>query len=163
MEAHALYELLEKYRQGSCSPEELERLEAWYTSLGKDRPDSLLEEGSDTAKLLAANVVCLSDGGGEVFAARVPVVGRSKVSLFLSNLLNATSAFTSRTRAVELNGLFAMATERDNAPPGFAKKVATLFQINDEGRINGIYFVMASRKLAAVPAASEVENEFSGY
>lgn len=55
MEAHALYELLEKYRQGSCSPEELERLEAWYASLGKDRPDSLLEEGSDTAKLLAAN------------------------------------------------------------------------------------------------------------
>lgn len=107
------------------------------------------------AKLLAANVVCLSDGGGEVFAARVPVVGRSKVSLFLSKLLSATSAFASRTRALELNGLFAMATERDNAPPGFAKKVATLFQINDEGRINGIYFVMASRKLAAVP---EVEK-----
>ena len=54
MEAHALYELLEKYRQGNCSPEELERLETWYASLGKDRPDSLLEEGSETAKLLAA-------------------------------------------------------------------------------------------------------------
>ncbi|HEU4510414.1 MAG TPA: sigma-70 family RNA polymerase sigma factor [Pyrinomonadaceae bacterium] len=107
------------------------------------------------AKLLAANIVCLSDGGGEVFAARVPVVGRSKVSLFLSNLLNATSAFTSRTRALEMNGLFAMATERDNAPAGYAKKVATLFQINDEGQINRIYFVMASRKLAAVP---EVEK-----
>lgn len=106
------------------------------------------------AKLLAANVVCLSDGGGEVFAARVPVVGRSKVSLFLSNLLQGTSSFTSRTRAVELNGLFAIATERDNAPAGYAKKVATLFQINDEGRIDGIYFVMASRKLAAVSAAS---------
>ncbi|MBO9152169.1 FecR family protein [Chitinophaga sp. GCM10012297] len=52
MEAHALYELLEKYRQGACSPEELERLERWYASLGKDRPDHLLEEGSETARLL---------------------------------------------------------------------------------------------------------------
>ncbi|RPD39625.1 FecR family protein [Chitinophaga barathri] len=52
MEAHALYKLLEKYRQGSCSPEELELLERWYASLGKDRPDSLLEEGSEAARLL---------------------------------------------------------------------------------------------------------------
>lgn len=52
MEAHALYELLEKYRQGNCSPEELEQLERWYASLGKDRPDSLLEEGSEAAQAL---------------------------------------------------------------------------------------------------------------
>lgn len=52
MDAHALYELLEKYRQGNCSPEELERLERWYASLGKDRPDQLLQEGSETARLL---------------------------------------------------------------------------------------------------------------
>ncbi|MGN7722010.1 FecR family protein [Chitinophaga sp. 22620] len=52
MEAHALYELLEKYRQGNCSPEELERLERWYASLGSGRPDSLLEEGSEPARML---------------------------------------------------------------------------------------------------------------
>ncbi|WP_346320915.1 FecR domain-containing protein [Chitinophaga sp. YIM B06452] len=54
MEAHALYELLEKYRQGKCSPEELEQLERWYASLGKDRPDSLLEEGSEAAQVLTS-------------------------------------------------------------------------------------------------------------
>ncbi|HEX8922474.1 MAG TPA: sigma-70 family RNA polymerase sigma factor [Pyrinomonadaceae bacterium] len=104
------------------------------------------------AKLLAANVVCVSDGGGEFFAARVPVLGRSRVALMLSNLLKATAGFTSKTQAVELNGLFAVATERENAPPGYAKKLATLFQINDEGLIERIYFVMASRKLVALPA-----------
>lgn len=102
------------------------------------------------AKLLAANIVCISDGGGEFVAARVPVVGRSKVSLFLSKLAEGTAGLTSTTRPVELNGLFAVATDRDNAPEGYAKKLATLFQINDEGLIERIYFVLASRKLVAL-------------
>lgn len=102
------------------------------------------------AKLLAANIVCISDGGGEFVAARVPVLGRSKVSLFLSKLAEGTAGLTSTTRPVELNGLFAVATDRDNAPEGYAKKLATLFQINDEGLIERIYFVLASRKLVAL-------------
>ena len=102
------------------------------------------------AKLLAANVVSLSDGGGEFFAARVPVVGRAKVALMLSNLFKATAGFTSKTRVVELNGLYAVATERENAPPGLAGKVATLFQLDGEGLIERIYFVMASRKLTGL-------------
>ena len=105
------------------------------------------------AKLLAANVVLVSDGGGEFFAAKVPVVGRSKVALMLSNLFKATAGFNSKSRPVELNGLFAVATEREGAPPGFAGKLATLFQLDGEGLIERIYFVMASRKLSAVPAA----------
>jgi RNA polymerase sigma-70 factor (ECF subfamily) len=102
------------------------------------------------AKLLAANVVSISDGGGEFFAARIPVVGRAKVALMLSNLYKATAGLTSKSRVVELNGLFAVATERENAPPGLAKKLATLFQLNDEGLIERIYFVMASRKLTGL-------------
>lgn len=103
------------------------------------------------ARLLAANVVSVSDGGGEFFAARVPVVGRQKVALLLSKLLQATAAFASTTRVVELNGLFAVTTDRENAPPGFAAKVATLFQLDEEGLIERIYFVMAPRKLKALP------------
>jgi RNA polymerase sigma-70 factor (ECF subfamily) len=105
------------------------------------------------AKLLAANVVSLSDGGGEFFAARVPVVGRAKVASMLSNLFKATAAFSSKTRVVELNGLFAVATERENAPHGYAGKLATLFQLDGDGLIERIYFVMASRKLTRLPAA----------
>lgn len=100
------------------------------------------------AKLLAANVVAISDGGGEFFAARVPVVGRSKVSVFLSHLAKGASELNTKTRFVELNGTFAMTGTRDDAPDGYAKKLATLFQINDDGLIDRIYFVLASRKLS---------------
>lgn len=100
------------------------------------------------AKLLAANVVAISDGGGEFFAARVPVVGRSKVSVFLSHLAKGASELNTKTRFVELNGTFAMTGTRDDAPDGYAKKLVTLFQINDDGLIDRIYFVLASRKLS---------------
>jgi len=103
-------------------------------------------------KLLAANVGSLSDGGGEFFAARVPVVGRAKVALMLSKIYKAAAGTASKSRAVELNGLYGVATERENPPPGFAGRLVTLFQLNAEGLIEGIYFVMASRKLKAVPA-----------
>lgn len=99
------------------------------------------------ARLLAANVVSLSDGGGEFYAAKVPVTGRERVALFLSNLFRATAGLETRKTAVEFNGLYAIASERAAAPPGFAPRVVTLFQANEEGLIERIYFVMASRKL----------------
>ena len=77
------------------------------------------------AQLLAANVVCLSDGGGEFVAARVPDTGRSKASLFLSKLVQGTAGVPSHTRAMELNGLFAVTTEREYAPEGYARKLVT--------------------------------------
>jgi hypothetical protein len=87
------------------------------------------------------------------------VVGRAKVALMLSNLFRATAGFNSKTRAVELNGLFAVATEREDAPQGYARRVATLFQLDGEGLIEHIYFVMASRKLTALPAAGALRAE----
>lgn len=105
------------------------------------------------ARLLAANVVSVSDGGGEFFAAKVPVVGREKVALFLANLFKLTAGIEAQQRVVELNGLFGVTTERTNAPEGYAPRVASLFQLNDEGLIERIYFVMASRKLAKIAIA----------
>ena len=102
------------------------------------------------AKLLSANVISVSDGGGEFFAARVPVVGREKVALFLSNLIKGAAAMGAQTRLGELNGLFALTTERANAPKSLAPKVVSLFQLDDDGLIERIYFVMASRKLTAL-------------
>jgi RNA polymerase sigma-70 factor (ECF subfamily) len=102
------------------------------------------------ARLLAAGVVSVSDGGGEFFAARVPVRGRERVALFLSKLFAAAADIPSRTTAVELNGLFAIVSERESAPPGVARRVVTLFQANDDGLIERIYFVLATRKLTAL-------------
>jgi RNA polymerase sigma-70 factor (ECF subfamily) len=107
------------------------------------------------AKLLAANVVSISDGGGEFFAAKVPVVGRGKVALFLANLFKATSGFNTQTKTVELNGCFGFAIERENPPAGFAPKVAILFEPNEENLIGRIYFVMASRKLTRLATHSQ--------
>ncbi|HEY9284488.1 MAG TPA: sigma-70 family RNA polymerase sigma factor [Pyrinomonadaceae bacterium] len=99
------------------------------------------------ARLLAGGVVSISDGGGEFFAAKVPVVGREKVALFLTNLIRATAGVNARTKSVELNGLFGFAVERDDPPPGVAPKVAVLFEPNGENLLNRIYFVLASGKL----------------
>lgn len=106
------------------------------------------------AKLLAANVVSLSDGGGEFFAAKVPVFGRAKVALFLANLFKATSSINAQTKVVELNGLFGFAIERENPPLGVAPKVAILFEPNEENLIGRIYFVLASRKLTRLATSS---------
>ena len=103
------------------------------------------------AKLLSANVVTLSDCGGEFFAARVPVVGRDKVAVFLSRLVQGGIGLDEQTRVVELNGLFALITERANAPEGIAPKRASLFELDDDGLIRRMYFVLASRKLTALP------------
>ena len=111
------------------------------------------------ARLLAAGVVSISDGGGEFFAARVPVRGRERVALFLSKLFAAASDIPSRTEAVELNGMFAIVTEREAAPPGFAGRVVTLFQADDDGLIERIYFVLATRKLAALGAPKATLKE----
>lgn len=102
------------------------------------------------ARLLAANVVSFSDGGGEFFAAKVPVLGREKVALFLANLFKATSGSSARTKAVELNGSFGFAVEREDAPPGFAPRLAVLFEPNEEDLIGRIYFVLAPRKLTGL-------------
>ena len=76
------------------------------------------------AKLLAANVVCLSDGGGEFVAARVPVrAQRSVIVLIEAGARHA--GVPSHTRAMELNGLFAVTTEREYAPEGYARKLVT--------------------------------------
>lgn len=107
------------------------------------------------ARLLAANVVSLSDGGGEFFAAKAPVSGRAKVALFLANLFKVTSGVNAQTRVVELNGSFGFAIERENPPPGLAPKVAILFEPGEEDLIGRIYFVMASRKLTALPKTTK--------
>jgi RNA polymerase sigma-70 factor (ECF subfamily) len=113
---------------------------------------------ASAARLLAANVVSISDGGGEFSAAKIPVVGREKVALFLANLLKAVSGLKATTRRAEMNGLFGLASEREGVPRGFAPKVTTLFQINEDGLIERIYFVMASRKLNRLPTSPPCET-----
>ena len=108
------------------------------------------------ARLLTANVSSLSDGGGEFFAAKIPVVGRAKVAMFLTNLTKTASGWNTRTKLVELNGLLGFAIERDDPPRGYTPKMAILFEPSREILIERIYIVMASRKLTALPKITQV-------
>lgn len=101
--------------------------------------------------LLSDDVRHLSDGGGEFFAARVPIVGREKVMLFFSRIVQQVwSGTIPRFEWRILNGVPALVFERPDAPAGFAPRIVTTCELDAEGRIKHIHAVLASRKLTAV-------------
>lgn len=102
--------------------------------------------------LLAENVRQVSDGGGEFYAARIPVMGRKKVILFNSRLVQiaAANALEVRSEWRVLNGLPALVFEIPNIASGFAPRTAMLCQLDADGRIDRIHSVLASRKLTAI-------------
>jgi RNA polymerase sigma-70 factor, ECF subfamily len=104
------------------------------------------------AALLAENVRQVSDGGGEFFAARVPIVGREKVVLFHSRIVQIATqqAYDVRSEWRMLNGMPALVFEIPNIAVGFAPRTVLLCQLDAEGRIAQLHSVLASRKLTAV-------------
>ena len=99
--------------------------------------------------LLAEGAGHLSDGGGEFFAARVPIVGREKILLFYERLMRQYPPDT-RSEVRMLNGLPAIITELPRLGQGYAPRIVTRCDLDVEGRIKQIHVVLASRKLTAV-------------
>ena len=139
---------LRSYEQARCVP----------TNSLQERTRQLLErflEGlksndvSSIETLLASDVRALSDGGGEFFAARVPIVGREKILTFYGKLAKYLGSHM-RVEVRMLNGLPALVTENSAAPPGYAPRTALLFGVDGEGRLNRFYSVLATRKLKAL-------------
>lgn len=60
---------------------------------------------SELERLLTSDVVFMSDGGGKVPAAAVPVMGRERVSKLLSGLMRKGGPLVRRVELVYLNGL----------------------------------------------------------
>lgn len=100
-------------------------------------------------RLLAEDVVSLSDGGGEVPAARQPVRGRQKVLRLILGLA-AKAMFEPRFEVRTLNGLPALLVEDPRRMPRAATRYTIHFDVNDEGRIRGLHAVLAPRKLSAM-------------
>lgn len=100
--------------------------------------------------LLASDVRQLSDGGGEFVAARVPIIGRQKVALFNSRVIQLAKLTELRFEWRTINGLPAIITEYPQAPPSYAKRVVTLCELDADGRIQRIHNVSATRKLATI-------------
>jgi RNA polymerase sigma-70 factor, ECF subfamily len=99
--------------------------------------------------LLAHDARALSDGGGEFFAARVPIIGREKLAIFYSKAAKYVGAQV-RVQLRMLNGLPALVTENPAASAGYAPRTAMLFEVDGEGRLNRIYSVLATHKLKAL-------------
>ena len=100
-------------------------------------------------RLLAEDVVNLSDGGGEVNAARQPIRGRDKVLRLILGLAKK-SLVEPRFAVRMLNGLPAILVEDLPTTPTAASHYTLHFDVNDEGRISGLYAVVAPSKLSAI-------------
>lgn len=100
-------------------------------------------------RLLAKEVIEMSDGGGEVAAAMVPIVGREKV---LRLILGLSEKFTTAPRPSfrQLNGAPAVLFEADDQPSGYASRFTMHCEIDDAGCINRLAFVVAPSKLSAI-------------
>ena len=103
---------------------------------------------------LASGVVALSDGGGEFFAARVPIVGVSRVAKFYGNVATRSLAGTVSSVTM-LNGLPAIVTEIPGSVPGQAVRLVTAIALDGDGRVQRIWSVLATRKLTALGRAPQ--------
>jgi RNA polymerase sigma-70 factor (ECF subfamily) len=100
-------------------------------------------------RLLAEDVVSLTDGGGEVDAARRPIVGRSKVLRLIIGLAKK-SLVKPRFVVRRLNTLPSIIIEDIATRSTAANRYTIHFDVNDRGEIRGLYAVLAPSKLTAV-------------
>jgi RNA polymerase sigma-70 factor (ECF subfamily) len=101
--------------------------------------------------LLAGSVRSLTDGGGEFPTARVPIVGPPRVARFYWNIAHRHGA-ARRVDLRMLNGMPAAVVEVTDALPGTAPRFVLAIDVDADGRISALNAVLASRKLAGLPA-----------
>jgi hypothetical protein len=91
----------------------------------------------------------MGDGGGEFLAARSPVIGRKKVTLFNLHLAQMRPD-DARVTWRMFNGLPAIVTELSQPKEKWAPRIVTTFELDAAGDIKRIFNVLATRKLTAV-------------
>ena len=97
-----------------------------------------------TAKLLAPDVVLLSDGGALVHAARRPVVGADRVSRLMVNIAKRDAASFDETAFCVVNGQPALIARQNGAP-----RFVLIAEVVD-GLVHRIHVVNNPAKLAAL-------------
>ncbi len=98
---------------------------------------------------LAPDVVSLSDGGGEVRAARKPVVGAARVAL-LYRRLGELHPDGVRMAMRMINGLPAMVFDFGPVRAGWPRRGVIRVDLDADGRVATVHAVLAARKLGAV-------------
>jgi len=102
--------------------------------------------------LLAESVRAESDGAGEFFAARVPLIGPQRVARFHWNITQRRLG-GAHLQVRMINGLPALVGTLEDGKPGEPSRLVTRCEVDADGRIVRIYSVLATRKLTAVSFA----------
>ena len=97
---------------------------------------------------LAQDVRVLSDGGGEFFAARKPVVGATKVAGFYLKLARGQQRATFEVRI--LGGAPTLIVHRDPGADREAPTACIQTALDDAGRIAQIFAVLSTAKVQAM-------------
>jgi RNA polymerase sigma-70 factor (ECF subfamily) len=100
-------------------------------------------------KLVAEDAKALSDGGGEYFAAGVPIVGRDKVIRFYLKLARSRG-MPKRSEIRTINGLPALVTEFEIHGDRNAPLVVTSVGLDSSGKITAVHSILASSKLTNI-------------
>ncbi len=98
--------------------------------------------------MLAADVVLLSDGGGEFFAARRPVEGAAKITRFYDKL-SRTQGLPTELQSRTLGGVPTLIITQVPTGPHSAPRVCIQVEVGEDGRIKRIYSVLARAKVAS--------------
>ncbi|MEW6734856.1 MAG: sigma-70 family RNA polymerase sigma factor [Acidobacteriota bacterium] len=101
-------------------------------------------------RLLAEDVINMSDGGGKVAAALLPIYGRDRVVRLIMGL-SAKYEDDLQIRLCSLNGLPAIIGEHERVWKKRAPRWTLQLEVDQHGRIYRIYSVLAPEKLSALP------------
>jgi RNA polymerase sigma-70 factor (ECF subfamily) len=104
-------------------------------------------------EMLAAEVVLVTDGGGEINALAEPVYGWEKVLRLIAKLYEVNRDVTS-TSLRNVNGEPAILVERSQMRPGHASFFTMHCELDDSARMQRLHFVFAPSKLTALTPAS---------
>ena len=100
-------------------------------------------------ELLAADVVLVTDGGGEINALADPVYGSEKVLRLIAKLYEANRDVTSTSLQL-VNGEPAILVERSQMRPGHASFFTMHCELDRDSRMRRLHFVFAPSKLTAL-------------
>ena len=104
-------------------------------------------------EMLAADVVLVTDGGGEINALADAVYGNEKVLRLIAKLYEANRDVTS-TSIRNVNGEPAILVERSQMRPGHASFFTMHCELDEDSRMQRLHFVFAPSKLTALTHAS---------
>lgn len=118
-------------------------------ALGRFVNGLLTGDVADIESMLSASVRALSDGGGQYFAARKPIVGPERVTRFFVKITRRRAA-DSRFEMRMINGMPALVGEFHDGRPGEPPRIVLLCDLDGDGRIAALHSVLADTKLSAI-------------